>query len=899
MTRRVLLLNGLVAIVLAATAFAIETKVEFTMPGRPNAIDPNFQPWAVGTVVFTSSNFNGITVTVSNVGPGTSLRAGWWKDAAESPTMNARMISDGITVDNAANNGGRIAMRLDGLAPGPHSLLTYHNGWDNPTNQVFSRMNVYLNGALAIPLLQPTARATNNYSGATAYLEFSVLSNETVEVTFEADTTREADTYTNVWVNGFEIDTVALDRKAILPVPADKDEHFDGDARTVLLRWTGASNAIAHGVFFGTDSNAVAIAATNSPQFMGSQAATNFLATNLSSLATYFWRVDEVHPDGVARGDVWMFRTRHLAFPDAEGYGRFARGGRGGKVVEVTNLADSGPGTLREALTNDIGPRTIVFAVSGLITLESRLTVNQSHITIAGQTAPGKGICIRKWTLGLSGARDVIVRHVRVRPGNISGATIDGMGMQGSDHCIFDHCSISWSIDEAFSSRSARNITLQRTLISEALNAAGHENYPPGTRHGYAASISGGIGSFHHNLLAHCDGRNWSLAGGLTGGGVYDGYLDIRNNVVFNWNSRTTDGGAHEVNFVGNFYQPGPASSYFYALNAQYDGFPGTQQYFFTNNVMPGHFTEANQAAGRTASGSVPTGYSPWVDTPFFPGYVTTHNATNALKIVLSDVGATQPVLDDHDLRVILETRARTNTYVGSATGLPGLPDSQDDVGGWENYPVVQRAANWDTDGDGLPDWWEVALDLNTNSAPGDFSDSNADPDGDEYTNLDDYLNWMAAPHVECVKNYFVDVDLGDLTRGFTNGVVLNVSNANNGTVALLVGSKVARFTAATNFTGIGRFRFNVIDALGATMTNTLGVRVRLPAPAALGIRRMGGATSLEFMGETGGAYGIESALTLPNWTPWTNVIASGALQLLPVDSVVETQRFFRAMMMP
>ncbi len=890
---------AILCLLILINSHAAETKVEFTMPGRPNAVDPAYSPWAVGTVVSASSNFNGITVTLSNVGPGISLKAGWWKDAAESPTMNARMISDGITVDNATNNGGRISMRLAGLTAGPHSLLTYHNGWDNPTNQVFSRMNVYLNGVLATPLLQPTARVTNNYSGATAYLEFNIFSNEVVEAVFEADTTRAADTYTNVWLNGFEIDTVALDRKAILPVPSDKDEHVDGDSRSVLLRWNAASNAVPHRVYFGVDSNAVATATTNSPQFMGSQTVTNLPATNLSSLVTYFWRVDEVHPDGTARGDVWMFRTRHLAFPEAEGYGRFARGGRGGKVVEVTSLADSGPGTLRHALTNDIGPRTVVFAVSGLITLESRLTVNQRYITLAGQTAPGKGICIRKWTLGLSGAQDFIVRHLRVRPGNISGATIDGMGMQGSDHCIFDHCSISWSLDEAFSSRSARNITLQRTLISEALNAAGHQNYPPGTRHGYAASISGGIGSFHHNLLAHCDGRNWSLAGGLTGGGVYDGHLDIRNNVVFNWNTRTTDGGAHEVNFVGNFYQPGPATTYFHALNAQYDGFPGTQQYFFTNNVMPGRFTEANQAAGRTASGQVPTNYSPWVNAPFFPSCVTTHNATNALKLVLSDVGATQPVLDDHDRRVILETRARTNTYFGSATGLPGLPDSQDDVGGWENYPEVRRSANWDSDHDGLPDWWETARGLNPNSAPGDFSDSNADSDDDEYTNLDDYLHWMAGPHVDCVKNFFVDVDLGQLTRGFTNGVVLNVSNATNGSAALLAGSKVARFTPATNFTGIASFRFNVVDALGATMTNTVGVRVRLAGPAALGIRRLGGASSLELTGEMGGAYGLESALTLPSWVPWTNVTASGAMQLLPANSGGETQRFFRALVRP
>src|SRR5690606_688528 len=134
-----------------------------------------------------------------------------------------------------------------------------------------------------------------------------------------------------------------------------------------------------------------------------------------------------------------------------------------------------------------------------------------------GQTAPGKGILIRGAPFGMSGAQDAVIRFVRVRLG--AGPTFDGMGMAGSDHCIIDHASISWTIDEAFSSRSARNITLQRTLISECLNVAGHQNYDPGTEHGYAASISGDVGSCHHSLLAHCAGRNWSLAGGLDGNG--------------------------------------------------------------------------------------------------------------------------------------------------------------------------------------------------------------------------------------------------------------------------------------------------------------------------------------------------------------------------------------------
>jgi hypothetical protein len=436
-------------------------------------------------------------------------------------------------------------------------------------------------------------------------------------------------------------------------------------------------------------------------------------------------------------------RTNRLpAFPTAEGYGRLASGGRGGRVLHVTNLNDSGPGSLRDAVEQS-GPRTVVFDVCGLITLESRLIIRStnSNLTIAGQTAPGKGICLRKYNFGMLGATNVIVRYVRVRPGNISGTTLDGMGMASSHHCIIDHCSISWTMDEAFSSRSAKNITLQRTLISEALNAAGHKKYPPGTEHGYAASIGGDIGSFHHNLLAHCAGRNWSLAGGLDKKGFYIGRLDLRNNVVYNWKNRTTDGGAHEVNFIANYYQPGPATKWFYALNAQYGGFPGTQQYYFEGNVMPGHFGLTNQTAGRTATtergGKLPTDYSPWVDQPFFDPFVKTHTAVDAYTNVLANVGCNFPALDEHDQRVIAEVRCGTFKFKGSKTGLPGLPDSQEDVGGWEDYPESHRPAGWDADHDGMPDVWEKAHGLN----PADASDGNRDMTGDGYTNLEKYLN--------------------------------------------------------------------------------------------------------------------------------------------------------------
>lgn len=436
--------------------------------------------------------------------------------------------------------------------------------------------------------------------------------------------------------------------------------------------------------------------------------------------------------------------TRQLAFPTAEGYGRFAQGGRGGRVIAVTNLNDSGPGSLRAAIEAE-GPRTVVFEVSGRIKLQSKLVVrkNNSQLTVAGQTAPGLGICISDHNFGVLGAHDVVIRYVRVRPGNVSGRTLDGMGLASATDAIIDHCSISWTLDEAFSSRGAKNITLQRTLISEALNVAGHAKYPAGTSHGYAASIGGDVGSFHHNLLAHCAGRNWSLAGGLDkrAGHTYAGRLDIRNNVVYNWGKRATDGGAHEVNFVNNYYKPGPATTYLRALNAQYGGFPGTQRYYVAGNVMPGHFGADEQEKARTATtergGRLPETYSPWADAPFFPAHVRTQTAEAAYADVLANVGCNFPALDPHDQRVLAETRNGTTTFKGSRSGLPGLPDTQDDVGGWDEYPEVHRPAGWDTDRDGMPDAWEKAHGFNAANP----DDGAADRDGDGYTNLEDYLN--------------------------------------------------------------------------------------------------------------------------------------------------------------
>jgi hypothetical protein len=410
-----------------------------------------------------------------------------------------------------------------------------------------------------------------------------------------------------------------------------------------------------------------------------------------------------------------------------------------------------------------------------------------------------------------------------------AGPTFDGMGMSGSDYCIIDHCSISWSIDEAFSSRSGLNITLQRTLISEALNVANHQNYPSGTKHGYAASISGDVGSFHHNLLAHCYGRNWSLAGGLDGNGDYAGRLDISNNVVYNFGSRTTDGGAHEVNFVSNYYKPGPGhTGNNYALNAQNDGFPGMQRYYFKENVMPGHFDESNQEKGRRESGKSKN-YSTWVDQPFFPSEITLQSAGDAYKTVLSDVGCVQPMFDAHDKRIIQETLKGTYTYKGSKSGIKGMPDSHLDVGGYEDYPELQHAADWDSDNDGLPNWWETILGTNVNSAANEFSDANGDVDSDGFTNLEEYLEWVGAPHYMMGSKSDSIIDLKAYTKGYEKSPVYTIKSVIYGTAEVLNTGSEMKFTGKS--VGLGEVIFEVKDADGSSMQRKINFLVGVNLP--------------------------------------------------------------------
>lgn len=770
--------------------------------------DPHYSSWPIREQKESEKSFGDVIVKLKG-----DFSSSWFKVGMNAPHYS-RLASDGLVTKQ------NLEMCISGLKEGEHSLLTFHNTFDKIEGKTYSPIKIYIDGKLAETIV-PSNRANSTIAAATAYLTFNAKDAKDVVVRFELDPA--SDFIQQMVLNGFEIDTPNLKKQAHSPKPENGDEHVILNEK-LLLKWESSKEAVAHKLYYGTDKKAVAAANEKDAEYKGQIRKNEFSVEDLYSRNTYYWRVDEVDAKGNSTlGTVWSFQPAQLAFVGAEGYGRFAIGGRGGKVVEVTNLNDSGPGSLREAVSENIGPRTIVFTVSGNIKLESRLVVSSPYITIAGQTAPGDGITISKAPIGLTG-NEGIIRFLRVRIG--AGRTYDGMGLTGANHSIIDHCSISWTIDESFSSRSAHNITLQRTLISEALNVANHGKYEKGKMHGYAATIGGDIGSFHHNLLAHNYGRNWSIGGGLSGDGYYTGRLDIRNNVVYNWGRRTTDGGANEVNFVNNYYKPGASTKFFFALNAQHEGVGlGKQQYYFAGNRMEGHFDEKNQEKGRTAtiSHNEKVTYETFLDKPFFESHVTTQSARGAYKNVLSDVGASQPIFDKHDARIIQETLDGSYHFKGSKSGLPGMIDTEQDAGGWPEYSQEVRAANWDTDHDGLPDWWEEAHGLNIKSAKNDFSETNLDSDKDGFTQLDNYLEWMAQPHYFINDGAEIALSAVAFFKGYTNKPVYTITDIQKGAVSIK--NNTIKFKA--NQKGLASFKITVTDKEGDTMDRVVNLLVK------------------------------------------------------------------------
>jgi len=423
------------------------------------------------------------------------------------------------------------------------------------------------------------------------------------------------------------------------------------------------------------------------------------------------------------------------AFPGAEGYGRYVTGGRGGDVYIVTNLKDSvtkpPEGSLRWAL-NKQGPKTIVFAVSGTIELKRRLNISKGDVTIAGQTAPGDGICLSGETVSIE-SDNVIIRHIRFRCGNdVPGEEPkDAISCIRQKDIIVDHCSMSWSVDEAASFYDVENFTLQWCIISESLYDAGH----PKGEHGYGGIWGGKGASFHHNLLASHTSRLPRFCGARYHPDTRETELvDFRNNVIFNWGFNSSYGGEMgQQNMISNYYKAGPGTK----KSARYriiEPWDTLGRWHVSGNRLEGSrkISSDNWAGG--VQGDCAGHEAIRADKPFPVAPVRTISAGRAYREVLGNAGATLPGRDAVDERIVSETRSGRCAYGDSYGPGTGIIDSQNSVGGW---PVLKTYdVRSDSDRDGMPDEWELKRRLN----PSDPSDRNVIARSG-YTMLEEYIN--------------------------------------------------------------------------------------------------------------------------------------------------------------
>lgn len=452
------------------------------------------------------------------------------------------------------------------------------------------------------------------------------------------------------------------------------------------------------------------------------------------------------------------------AFPGAEGGGAYSFGGRGGKVYVVSTLADSGPGSFREACEQG-GARMVVFNVAGIIRLKSPVNIRAPYITIAGQTAPGDGVCIAGESV-LINTHDVVIRYMRFRRGATEVTRRDdALGGNGVGNIIIDHVSASWGLDENMSmyrhmydkgdgSKARKlptvNVTIQNSIFSEALDTYNHA---------FGSTIGGLNSTFMRNLWANNISRNPSI-------GMY-GDFGFVNNVVFNWWNRSADGGDHLsfFNFINNYYKPGPITPTDKPIGHRILKPEGNRdkndpnhygKAYVAGNIVEGNdrVTKDNWAGGVQIEDMPDAGQFTEhirVDAPMPMAKVTIWPATKAYAYVLDNVGATLPKRDAVDKRIVQQVRTgKINNTTGRAVTHPGdkyikrrLPaDSYKlgiitdpaQVGG---YPEYKGTPYKDTDKDGMPDHWEKKYKLN----PNDPSDAAGDRDKDGYTNIEEFLN--------------------------------------------------------------------------------------------------------------------------------------------------------------
>lgn len=452
------------------------------------------------------------------------------------------------------------------------------------------------------------------------------------------------------------------------------------------------------------------------------------------------------------------------AFPGAEGGGAYSFGGRGGKVITVTSLADSGPGSLRDACEQG-GARIIVFNVAGIIHLKSPLIIRAPYITIAGQTAPGDGVCIAGETIWAN-THDVVVRHMRFRRGETwVGRRDDSFGGNPVGNIMIDHCSTSWGLDENISfyrhmfnpedgSKDLKlptvNVTIQNTISSQALDTYNHS---------FGSTLGGENCTFMRNLWANNAGRNPSIG--------WNGVFNFVNNVIYNWVHRSVDGGDYTAlyNIINNYYKPGPLTPKNTPVGHRILkpeagrsklGYFVFGRVYANGNVVEGYpeISKNNWAGGIQVQEQANTdGYTEnmkWdkpfpIDNPF-----PIMSANEAYDFVMDNVGATFPKRDIVDQRVIEQVKTGKvyydknlnpeDFYQFEYRRLPkdsyksGIITDIKQVGG---YPEYKGKPYKDSDNDGIPDAWEIKYGLN----PHDPSDANGDLSGDGYTNIEKYIN--------------------------------------------------------------------------------------------------------------------------------------------------------------
>lgn len=408
-----------------------------------------------------------------------------------------------------------------------------------------------------------------------------------------------------------------------------------------------------------------------------------------------------------------------LAFPGADGFGKFTTGGRGGKVLVVTNLNDNGPGSLRDMIQKK-EPRIIVFAVAGNIKLESSLDINYGNLTIAGQSAPGGGITLQGYPIKVKGD-NVIIRYIRSRLGDELKVQDDAMSAIRVKDVIIDHCSLSWATDECGSFYDNENFTLQWTILSESLNKSIHEK----GEHGYGGIWGGKRASFLYNLLADHNSRNPRFNGARYHKEPAKEWVDFRNNVIYNWKGNSSYAGEEgQYNIVNNYYKAGPATKS--NRDRIVEPYEPYAKFYVNGNVVAG-FENVTLDNSLGIQGVDPSQVE--VNEVFDFAGVNTMSAKDAFKVVLENAGANYS-RDTIDKRIVEEVASGENQF-----GINGIINSQSEVGGW---PMLnQGKAKLDSDQDGMPDEWETKNGLD----PKNSSDSKGFDLDKNYSNVEVYLN--------------------------------------------------------------------------------------------------------------------------------------------------------------